>query len=60
VTELDPDAIDKFRAKGLTGRAPDLRVSKTGHGPAHWRRDHSPTWILRGLEEFNLEFRPTG
>lgn len=45
----------------LLDRTADIRVSESKHGPANNRRyNYVPTYILRGLTELHLEFRPAG
>jgi cytochrome P450 len=40
-------------------RVRDVRLSEQHHGPPNARRfSYEPTWVLRGLRELHLEFRP--
>ena len=43
----------------LLGRLGDIHISEEKHGPPNGRRfSHEPTYIMRGLQELHLEFKP--
>ena len=45
----------------ILDRTTDIRVSEEHHGPADARRySYEPTFIMRGLTELHLEFKPVG
>jgi cytochrome P450 len=40
-------------------RVDDIRLDEAHHGPPESRRfDYVPLWILRGLSELHLEYKP--
>jgi cytochrome P450 family 150 subfamily A5 len=40
-------------------RAANIRISEAVHGPADSRRyEYTPIYLLRGLEQLQLEFTP--
>ena len=44
----------------ILDRMTDFTVSEEHHGPASARRfNYEPTFIMRGLTELHLEFKPT-
>jgi cytochrome P450 len=43
----------------LLNRMEDIRLAEAHHGPeGHHRFAYEPTWILRGLSELHIEYRP--
>jgi cytochrome P450 len=49
----------RVSAERLLGRMADIRISEKAHGPAGARRYEYPaTYMIRGLERLQLEFRP--
>jgi hypothetical protein len=45
----------------ILDRVRDIRLSEEHHGPPGARRfTYEPTWVLRGLREIHLEFKPAG
>jgi len=45
----------------ILDRLADITVSEEKHGPIDARRYvYEPTFILRGLTEINIEFKPVG
>jgi len=45
----------------ILDRMADITVSEEKHGPIDARRyEYEPTFILRGLTEINIEFKPVG
>jgi hypothetical protein len=45
----------------LLDRLADITVSEEKHGTLDARRyEYEPTFILRGLKEINIEFKPAG
>ncbi len=51
----------RVTADRLLDRLDDIRVSEKHHGPPGDRRyEYPPTYMLRGLEQLHLEFRPAG
>ena len=43
----------------LLDRMADIRISEAMHGPAEDRKyEYDPTFIMRGLSELHIEFKP--
>ena len=54
-------AEGRITAECMLDRLADIRISEEHHGPAGDRRfRYAPTYMLRGLSELHLEFRPAG
>ena len=54
-------AEGRITVECMLDRLDDIRISEEHHGPPDARRfRYAPTYMLRGLSELHLEFRPAG
>ena len=54
-------AEGRITLERVLDRLDDVRISEAHHGPPDTRRyDHTPSFILLGVDALHLEFRPRG